>query len=503
MESITNQRSDWLSGLHLEHKEEYLFQLEMNLKGLDRFFNLNNHSFSNFEHLITRDFSEEITIIETAINQIVLITGELLRERTKNIFYFQRFIMDKLLEDFSRDLHLKKVIRQDNPDESLHMLRQAFINFRQIISALKGLGPDVKYLEFNAIGQLITREISRNQFFNPLDNKPFVPEYDRIMTTRLSQIIFGISHPVLRKKISIIYLAMHRLLHYLQYIDPMIDSFAELKGSLLYFTLINSEIKTLLHFIETDYVVFLSDLSETVTINLPKTSHQDSTAETHYLKSDHLRSAIESLIYQLRMELRNVNRRVLKDIILTNAEHRLRGAIENAKGILTNVLQQVIVFFSQEFDADIRGEMIFTVFISRLRQSVILRRDLWVFREIMAHYEEIIETRFDVDTLQCYKDYLSAIYIYVLYFRENTINLLRYDDATEFQKFFDLVQETRVEDLDINYRLESFKLSAKYFKIFLDTMLGNVANRADLQNVPLEMDEVRELLNRFIGGGKH
>jgi len=495
---ISSSRAEWLAGLHLENKEELLFEFEMNLKGLDRFFNLNNHSFSDFENLITRDFSFEIAIVETIVNKVIMITGELLRERTKNMFYFQRFILDKLLEDFSRDQHLKRAIRQDKPEESLHILRLAFINFRHIISAARDHSSEVEYLEFNALGQLITREVARNRFFNPLDNKPFIPEYDRIMTPCLSQIIFGISNNALRKKTSIVYLAMHRLLHYLYYIDPKVEELSELKSYILYFTLINSEVKTLLHFLELDYLVFLATNLEPIQITSRVRTGSDDSTRAEYLHPEKLKAAVESLVYQLRMEFRNVSKRVLKDIISTNTEHRLRSAIENAKGILTNLLQQVVVFFSQEFDAEAHGEEIFTAFTSRTRQSVILRRDLWVFKEIMSHYEEIIETQFDVDTLQCYKDYLVKLDEYITYFREETANLLRYDDAMEFQKFYDLIYETHSDDLDINYRLESFKLSTKYFKIFLDTMLGNIANRSDLQDVPLDMDEVKSLLRKFL-----
>lgn len=496
--TIVNKRVNWLGKLNVDDKEELLFQLEMNLKGLDRFFNLNNHSFSSFEQLITRDFSEELKIVETVINQIVVITGDLLQEHTKNLFYFQRFILDKLLEDFSRDNHLKRSVRQELPEESLQSLRLAFINYRQLISALKVLGSDVQYLEFNSIGQLITREIARNKFFNPLDNKPFVPEYDRIMTPRISQIIFGLLDPDMRKKTSIIYLALHRLLHYLQYVDPKEPCFETLKSHLLIFSLINSEIKTLLHYLESDFFLFLEARSEPLVINEYRLPKSGKVPPSIYIKPAQLRGSLESLVYQLRMELRNVNKRVLKDIIKINTEHRIRGAIENSKGILTNLLQQVVVFLSQEFDRDISGEDIFTVFTSRLRQSLSIRRDIFVFREIMSHHEEIIETRFDIDTLQCYKVYLEKLSSYIEYFHRNTASILRYDDATEFQKFFDLVYETHLDDLDINYKLESFKLSAKYFKIFLDTMLGNIANRSELQNTPLDMDEVNTLLKQYV-----
>lgn len=493
--SIDEKRSQWLSNLSLPEKEELLFELEMNLRALDRYFNLNNHSFSDYNSLLNRDFIGELRIVLAAVNRVVVLTGELLQEKTKNIFYFQRYILDKLLEDFSRDIHLKQSVKQTIPEESLHSLRIGFINLRNIISFLEHLSPEVSFTEFNSIGQLISREITSNKFFNPFESKPFLPEFDRIIAPRISTIIFSISKPELKKKTSIVYLAFFRLLHYLEYVDPFVESVEELKSLLIYFSLINSECKRLLHFLENDllpYLIERKNVEFSVSLNI------SGKGAPKKLKIGRVVEAFESLAYQLSMELRNVNKRVIGDLISLGQEHMLRGRIENAKGILTNLLQQVIVFVSQEFDKRICGEDIFPDFISRKNQSVLLRRDIWLFRELMGHYEEKIETGFNQNTLRIYQEFLGKLALFIEYFKENTSILLRYDDALEFQKFFDTIESLSEADLAIVYKLESFKLSAKYFKIFLDTMLGNINNRAELHNETMNITEAQRYLKKFI-----
>lgn len=133
-----------------------------------------------------------------------------------------------------------------------------------------------------------------------------------------------------------------------------------------------------------------------------------------------------------------------------------------------------------------------------MNQSVFLRRDLWVFRELMSTYEERIETDFKVDTLLIYKRYLKKLCTYINFFEQNSQQLLRYEDALEFQKFFDTVLELSEEDLNTVYVLEAFKLGAKYFKIFLETMLGNLAHRSELQNNPLDKKEALDRLHQFL-----
>lgn len=497
-DNIFRAKSQWLKALNLPDKEEILFKLEMNLKGLDRFFNLSNHAFSNFDDLISRDFFEELKIILQGVNRIIIITDELLLEKTKNAFYFQRYILDKLLEDFSRDIHVKQGISQETPEASLHSLRLAFINIRNLISFLDHVSPEVKFIEFNSIGRLISSEIARNKFFNPFDNKPFYPEYDKVLAPRLSEIVFGILWNKMRKKMSVVYLALYRLLHYLEFIDPKDENVQNLKSYLLYFSLINSECKTLLHFLENDFFPFLISLKKPFEVNLSTPNTKNDEIRTFLIQPSNLNGAIQSLTYQLKMELKNVNQRVLKNMISTNIEFRLRGSIENAKGILTNLLQQVIVYISQEFDPEISGEHIFISFISRMKQSRKLRKDIWFFRELMNYFEEKIETDYESNTLDVYKSYFQKLNIYIQKFQIETMILLRYDDALEFQKFFDNIKETRTDDLNTTYVLEAFKLSSKYFKIFLETMFGNISNRSELQGIPLKKSEILKELKAFL-----
>jgi hypothetical protein len=70
-------RDEWVAGLDLEGKEELLFEIDMLLRGLDRFFNLDNLFFSNREEIIQRDFTEEMGIVTQLLKRLVSLTAKL------------------------------------------------------------------------------------------------------------------------------------------------------------------------------------------------------------------------------------------------------------------------------------------------------------------------------------------------------------------------------------------------------------------------------------------
>ena len=56
-EQRLKEREQWLSRLDLQDKSGILFELEILLKGLDRFFNISNLPLTNMEKVITINFN--------------------------------------------------------------------------------------------------------------------------------------------------------------------------------------------------------------------------------------------------------------------------------------------------------------------------------------------------------------------------------------------------------------------------------------------------------------
>ncbi|MFO8057838.1 MAG: hypothetical protein R6V10_11125, partial [bacterium] len=75
---LQSEKDQWLAGLDLKDKGTILFELEVLLKGLDRFFNLSNLPLANMEQVVTLDFSDEIRIVLDFIDRVTELSGRLL-----------------------------------------------------------------------------------------------------------------------------------------------------------------------------------------------------------------------------------------------------------------------------------------------------------------------------------------------------------------------------------------------------------------------------------------
>jgi len=475
----SSAREKWLSGLELKDKHRVLFELEILLKGLDRFFNVKNLPLANMEQVIAINFIEELEIVLQFVDRIVELSEKLLEASRREDYQFQYYIETKLLGDYERTRFREAVLCQDTPEASLFVLYSTFLNIRELLRGLTDLKKVPYTLFFNA-GNLITREIVSNRFFNPVRDLSFRPEYDRVVNRRIKRIVKGINEPVLQREVSLVVLAFNRLLQYLSFIDPVAETMGELKRSLLFFALINSESKYLREYMEN---------------NLPGAME----GSTHQ-KAQEFTATCDSLSFQLNMELKKIQSGELMNLSKHTSIDTVRTAVENSHGILTNFFQQSIIALLSVFHKDLQGEEVFPVFISRRRQSVKLREDVAMLDLLMNRFEEITETTEAGEKLSTYVKYLTLQKGLAAGMRKETVPYMRHQDLVEFEKYFRFIDSLSKDDLDSVETLDKFKMESKFFKIFVETTLGHISNRADLQGIPLDEKRVKNRLKRFIAG---
>ncbi len=91
---------------------------------------------------------------------------------------------------------------------------------------------------------------------------------------------------------------------------------------------------------------------------------------------------------------------------------------------------------------------------------------------------------------------------FIIYFQSLSFTLLRYSDLEPFEDFaryiFDLyenyVEEKKVEEIRIN----ELKERLHSFRIYVETTLSHVNNRAELREIPFHTEGAKELLEQFI-----
>lgn len=450
---------DWVSHSKTENKGLFS-ELDILLRGLDRFFNIENLTLSA-EELSTKNFHDEVVMARDTILRILGILEVVIPESRKNAYWFQRFTETKYLSERTKDAFREELYRQDTPEKGLYLLFDSFVNLKGIITDLLRSG-SISYLGFSNIGNFISKEIRENVFFNPF-RKSLNPEFDVISNAAIAEIVRSIPNKEERKFVSLIYLGLFRLLRILGFVEISTQRSVSLNSSLVVLILLRSEI-----------TAFRSHIEKAIA----KIRHAE------------LAMLLQAVSYQFSMETKRVFLQELKDIHRRKASIQLRGKIENSHGIIKNLAEQGAVQLTQFYSPGIKGEEIFSSFTTKLGQSLRLREDVFVLHQFISLLEDAAaepEKRARV---------FDSLRSYMLYFESFTFRLLRYDDYEEFAQFFGELNTVRRETI-LSTEFHKILEKALHFKIFLETTLRHLANRSELSGKDIEMERVNSLMSQY------
>lgn len=436
-------------------------ELDLLLRALDRFFTIENLTASNDE-LTTRNFYDELTTARDAILRVLSILEVVIPENKKNAYWFQKFAETKYLNARDRDSFRENLYKQDNPEKGLYLLFDSFINLKGVLADILRSGT-ISYMGFSNIGHMIDKEIRENRYFNPFA-RDLNPEFDVISNAEISEIVKGLQSSAHKKQISIIFLYLFRFLRYLGFIDVATQRTVSLHTSLIILILLRSEINTFHTYVE---------------------------KAIRKITEEELSNLLNALSYQFSMESRRVFQQELRDIHRKKATPHFRGKIENSHGILKNLTEQSVVQLANYFKPGTRGEELFVSYLTKVQQSIRLREDIVVLHQFVG----LIESRAGspAERVRAFESLKS----YMVYFESFTFRLLRHDDYEEFARFFSDMHAVRKETLAGE---GSRKIMDKitYFKIYLETTLRHIENRAELNGKEIDMERVENLLGQYL-----
>jgi hypothetical protein len=86
---------------------------------------------------------------------------------------------------------------------------------------------------------------------------------------------------------------------------------------------------------------------------------------------------------------------------------------------------------------------------------------------------------------------------YMLYFESFTFRLLRHDDYEEFAVFFQELTSVK-RDTVAGQKFSKVLEKVGHFKIFLETTLRHIGNRAELTDKPLDQGRIESLINQYL-----
>ncbi len=448
----------WLSSAEKRNKDIFS-ELDVLLRALDRFFNIENLVLSK-EDVSGKNFFDEMAAVKDTILRVIGLLDALIPETRKNAYWFQKFAQSKFLTDKKRDALREELYRQDVPEKSLFLLYDSFVNLKGIISDIMKTD-HIPYLTFTNIGQILGRELRENSYFNPFRYE-LDPRFDVIENSRISRMVKEIGAADMKKYVSVMLLHLFKFLRYLRYADTS-ARFGSLSSSLLIILLLRSEF--------TSFIGYLDNVVRKVT-------------------DDGFRMLMKAVSYQFSMESKRVFLQELREVFKNKSPQYLKGKIENSHGILRNLSEQSIIQVVHHVSPDVRESDIFETFITKVEQSLRLREDILILNRFLYILDDApVEKKAHI---------FNAMSNFMLYFQSFTFKLLRYDDYEEFVSFFSKMLAFNGKEFS-GKGFDRLVDRIRQFRIFTETCLRQISNRTELAGVPVDKGRIQNSLSQYLG----
>lgn len=319
------------------------------------------------------------------------------------------------------------------------------------------------YPLFYHFGQIVTREIAFNRFFNPLLLLEFRPEYDRIRIVEILDALRQILNHQERHYVEKIFLALLRLLHYLRYVPRKGKSHLS-RRSLILFTLFKSEATTL--------TGFLRLLSEKSAAGNPSLSE-----------------VVGSMSENLRLELNRIFGEHLVTIDLQRS--KLFGdrerSIESSRTILDEFLKGCVGRLLQVYLSNVDATRLFDHVLANKNQASRLRLDLCIYRRLIA---EVIERNQLLSNRQQHVP--KILQLFSEYFLQTSYNLLRYGDGEPFENYHAVLVHGLSPNLDRTRWGKTFVEDTLKFRDCLTNTYDQICRRGELRNMPLDEAQLQK-----------
>jgi hypothetical protein len=450
------ERERWLRGMPVDGREELLFEFEMLLRGIERYFNVQNSALGG-EPLVTHDFHPELEDVRDAINVAIKLARRLQDPGSDQKLVFRKYVETQLANDHVRRAFIEKDLDPDTPAESLFVLRESFDSLRTIIEHLLKL-PVCNLHLFSDVGNLALREIVLNRYFRPFRPLEFRVEYDRLRSVRILDLLSALP-PETRPLFTTAFLGLFRLLHYLSYVE------GPARGE--------RRVRVLLALVHSEAVSLSGYLRTEVAPNAgPRT-----------LKAASLRAARDIARETTRLA-REVLPRLESDKEAADTAAAAFGALVRA---------QVVALAEALAPGIATGEDAFAQLASPQEAALRLRRDLWVFAQLCRS----AETALRADDVPSAEKAIHAIESFLGFFQDVSYQLLRYSDYEAFDRFGALLTELPwpPEGTGIRLRLAE---DIRQFCQTLEATWTAVGRRALLQGRSFDRKEAETLRDRFL-----
>ncbi len=496
-------REAWYARLAADKKEDSLFELEILLKGIACFANPRNHPGNGRRRtIVSLDFREHLALTRDGMARVVQLARTMLGDRDR-AFVFQRYLETVLPEDTARTKLLNATMDQDTPETSLVVLRHGFTNLIEVGTGLLRL-TRLSFRLFYAHLATGMREVAQSAFFNPLSALEFRPEFDRIPSTQVLELIQGVPGEQAHRLVALTFLSLFRMLRYLRLVDNIaLDHSDRRVGGRAYLVcaVLRSDARALSNYLRRRSGALLAESYERDLFRVPAAElgnrYDDLEAEGHRLAG--IKGALAAIAATLRLEMRRAFEHDLPPADAATPEHELRARLRLVTQNLRPGLQNAILFLGKSLGVTLEPSRVFDDHAVRRATGERLRRDVWMFAQIARafaskarHAEPAADSWTELQSFAFVREFLA-------YFRAMGYPLLRSSDYENVGAFLAAMDGLADTDLLDQVRLDAAADQCDAFFAYLTQHFEQISKREELVGVPFDRKDAARALKLYLG----
>ncbi|MFO0552154.1 MAG: hypothetical protein U0271_27455 [Polyangiaceae bacterium] len=497
-------RDAWFASLQAEKKDEVLFELEILLKGVACFANPRNHpGIGARRTFVSLDFRDHLHQARDGVLRIVQLARALLGDRDR-AFVFNRYLESVLPEDGARTRLLRSSLSdQQTPDESLVVMRHGLTNLIEVINGLLKL-QRVPFRLFYSMLATAMRESAQSTFFNPLAALEFRPEFDRIPSAQVLELIQGVTGEQAHRLIALTFLSLFRMLRYLRLLETIVNDHTDRRiGGRAYLVLsvLRSDARALSGYLRRRAGTLLADGYQRDLLRVPASQigarYEELRAEGERLVG--IKGTLTGVASKLRLEMRRAFEHDLPGVEAGSVDAELRARIRDVVKNLRPSIQNAILFLGKSLRRGLDEGQVFDDAAARRASSERLRRDVWMFAQIVRAFAS--KARHANPEADQWTKVQSFAFVreFLAYFRSMGFPLLRVGDYPRFEAFMGAMSALNDTDLLDPQRLGLAVDEAEAFHTFLNQLFEQISSREELRDVVFDKPGAARALRLYLG----
>jgi hypothetical protein len=418
-------------------------------------------------------------------------------------FVFQRYLETVLPEDSARTRLLHAAMTQESPEASLFVLRHGFTNLIEVGGGLLRL-PRVNFRLFYAHLATAMREIAHSAYFNPLHALEFRPEFDRISSTQVLELIQSVPGEQAHRLVALTFLSLFRMLRYLRLLEGIALDHSDRRiagRAYLVLAVLRSDARALSSYLRRRAGALLAESYERDLLRVPAyeiAARSDELAmEGHRLVG--IKGALTGVAANLRLEMRRTFEHDLPLADSGTPEQEVRLRMRQVVASLRPALQNVILFLAKSLGVRLEEGRVFDDQAARRATGERLRRDVWMFAQIARAFAS--KARHADTTVDRWSQLASFAFVreFLAYFRAMGYPLLRAGDYPRVDAFMAAMSALEETDLLDPARLEAAVEECEAFYVFLTELFDQISRREELDGVPFDKKAAARALKLYLG----